>query len=84
MNKLEFRVETKILEDEGIEQTVVSITDDYVHQISRTIADVKEHQLKSALIELGWIPPELKPCEHKNLNFDGPGVDCPDCGWRID
>lgn len=53
MENLQWKIRTTIPSEAVIEQEVT----DPVGQITRTVVDLKESQIKEALIKMGWLPP---------------------------
>jgi len=58
IENLKWKIRTTIPSEAVIEQEVT----DPAGQVTRTICDLKESQLKEALIKMGWTPPD----PHKN------------------
>ncbi|MDX9695384.1 MAG: hypothetical protein RBT49_06300 [Bacteroidales bacterium] len=56
---MKYKITTNIKENRFIESEIVEMDyDDVVHHTMKYILDVKEEQVKQALIKLGWIPPK--------------------------
>ena len=52
-----FIVDTKIIDDYIIEQTINYDFEGYIKQASRQIINTRDLQVREVLIKLGWTPP---------------------------
>lgn len=77
---MKYTVSTDILKDERILQEIKHEHNDIETTIMRDVFDVKEKQLRDALVKLGWIPPEDKKRIRRVLVLQiGDSRECPKC-----
>jgi len=59
MSNIRYEISTNINKGNIIEQTVRLIQYDIIEDITHTITNIQEEQIKQALINLGWTPPSI-------------------------
>jgi len=92
MNEVSFETDVKIVGKDEIRMINYSVYDGTKTITSYDIMDLKELEIRQALIKLGWIPPkhfcklcggDVQDCSNPYLNQDGDNcysVRCRNCG----
>ena len=62
-----FFVDTDILKDGVISQSIGSMLDDRIEEAGRWTVNTQDQQIKDALIKLGWTPPGFTNDEKKKI-----------------
>lgn len=62
---MEFRLDTKIMEDDSIIQKLFKIENNLEEKLSTWIINTREKQFIDSLIELGWTPPNKNNNKNK-------------------
>lgn len=60
MENISFKIITEVREGDIEQIVLIKDLQGYYKQVCRNIYYIKEKQLKEALIQLGWTPPEEK------------------------